>query len=78
MANTNQYLRTRDAAEYCGLAPKTLEKLRYSGGGPQYIRPAGRRFVVYERVDLDDWLQDGRRRTTQDVEAEIALRHCIA
>ncbi len=70
MADTNQYFRTRDAAKYCALAPKTLEKLRYSGGGPQFIRPAGRRFVLYEQVALDRWLQDGRRWTTQEVEVE--------
>ena len=68
MEKSNRYFRTQDAAKYCALAPKTLEKLRYSGGGPLFIRPAGRRFVVYEQVALDQWLQDGRRMTTQDVD----------
>lgn len=60
------YLRTDDAAAYCGLSPRTLERLRLDGDGPAYCRPAGRRFVVYSMADLDEWLSAGRRRSTSD------------
>ena len=36
-----QYFDTRSAAEYLGLSPKTLEKLRWQGGGPAYYRLGG-------------------------------------
>jgi len=35
-------LRTAAAAEYVGLAPSTLEKMRLRGGGPTFIRIGGR------------------------------------
>jgi excisionase family DNA binding protein len=55
------YLRTPEASRYCGLSPRTLEKLRQTGSGPAYCTPRGRRFVVYRRADLDEWLASGRR-----------------
>jgi hypothetical protein len=55
-------LKTPAAADYCGLAASTLEKLRVSGGGPAYIK-LGRR-VVYHRDDLDAWLGTMRRQST--------------
>lgn len=52
-------LRTRAAAEYLGLSPSTLEKMRARGTGPRYLRLGGRS-VGYDRGDLDAWL-DGQR-----------------
>ena len=52
-------LRTREAAEYVGLSPSTLEKLRLSDRGPRFIRLGGRA-VGYDIKDLDEWL-DARR-----------------
>ncbi len=57
--SSKRILRTREAAEYCGLAPATLEKLRATGGGPAFIR-LGTRAIGYDIRDLDRWL-DGQR-----------------
>ncbi len=67
-----QYLRTDDAAEYLGLSPRTLEKLRLKGGGPLYCRPGGRSLVAYDRDDLDQWMRSGRRRSTSESPSEAA------
>ncbi len=53
------------AAEYTGLAESTLNKLRVTGGGPQFLKIAARR-VVYDTNDLDAWLLSKRRLSTAD------------
>ncbi|OPZ79906.1 MAG: Helix-turn-helix domain protein [Actinobacteria bacterium ADurb.Bin444] len=58
-----QYFDTRSAAEYLGLSPKTLEKLRWQGGGPAYYRLGG---VRYLQDDLDEWRESRRRTSTSD------------
>jgi predicted DNA-binding transcriptional regulator AlpA len=65
----DRYLRTREAASYCGVSPRTLEKLRLTGGGPRFCRPSGRRIVVYAQGDLDAWLKEGRRWSTSEQNA---------
>jgi len=64
------FLRTEDAAAFCGLSARTLEKLRLDGNGPSYCRPPGRRFVVYAVKDLEAWMESGRRRSTSDTEPD--------
>ena len=54
MGATPRLVRTRGAAEYCGLAESTLEKLRCYGGGPKFIRRA--KSVFYAVDDLDKYL----------------------
>ena len=54
MHDVPRLMRTRQAATYCGLAKSTLEKLRVSGGGPQFIRHG--RTVYYSVADLDEWV----------------------
>lgn len=56
---------TRQSAERCNLSPRTLEKLRLTGGGPLYIRLGGA--VRYRETDLDAWIAGNRRRSTSDV-----------
>jgi predicted DNA-binding transcriptional regulator AlpA len=34
----HRVLRTNPAADYCGLAPSTLEKKRVDGTGPRYVK----------------------------------------
>jgi len=58
--NGPRYLSTKQAAEYVGLSPCTLNRMRVTGEGPRYAK-AGRR-VVYDRADLDAWI-DARKRT---------------
>lgn len=61
---SNRYLKTKDAADYCGSSASTFEKLRLTGGGPIYST-IGRR-VIYRLHDLDAWLAASRRRSTSD------------
>ena len=62
-------LRTPEAADYIGLSPSTLEKMRGSGDGPVFVRLGGRA-VGYDIQDLDDWLDEQRNSsTTGDDEA---------
>ena len=55
-------LRTEAAAEYTGLAASTLNKLRLTGGGPEYIKLG--KVVVYDPDALDAWLSTKRRAST--------------
>ena len=57
-------LRTNEAASYTGLSKSTLEKLRVTGGGPEYA--ALGRVVVYRIEDLDAWVFAHKRRSTSD------------
>ncbi len=52
------YLNTKEAAEYCGLSHKTLEKYRDLGTGPLHHRDGdGKRArVYYLPSELDDWM----------------------
>ena len=50
-----------------GLSPKTLGRWRVTGEGPRYIKRRTR--VFYEVVDLDAWMEEGKRRfTAEEVE----------
>jgi hypothetical protein len=53
MFNDTQYLNNDEAANFLKLSPRTLEKLRVLGTGPQF-RKFGRR-VVYDVTDLVTW-----------------------
>lgn len=66
MTITNhQMLRAPAAADYLGLSASTLAKMRLRGDGPAYSK-AGPRIVVYDRRDLDEWLQSRRRHSTSE------------
>lgn len=59
-------LDTKEAAAFLRLKPGTLEVYRSTGAGPAF-RKIGRR-VVYERAELEAWVEShGRpRRSTSD------------
>ena len=65
-------LDSNGAATYLHLAPQTLAKMRVSGTGPSYYK-VGRR-ILYDRTELDGWLETRRRRSTSDPEPEQARR----
>jgi predicted DNA-binding transcriptional regulator AlpA len=48
-----RYLTNQEAAEFLKLSPRTLNKQRVHGGGPQFHK-FGRR-VVYALSDLEAW-----------------------
>jgi len=60
----NNYLRTPQAAAYCGISVSTMEKLRLSGGGPLFLKRG--RTVLYRQADLDAWMESLIRRSTSD------------
>ena len=56
-------LNTRQAAEYIGVAKRTLDKWRlnqYQGRGPKYIR-LGYKTIRYTKTELDKWLKKRER-----------------
>ena len=57
-------LTTRQAAEYLNISPKTLEKYRLVGGGPQFIKIG--KAVRYSLVDLDDWIKQHKYASTSE------------
>jgi predicted DNA-binding transcriptional regulator AlpA len=58
--------RTPGAAQYLGLSPSTLEKMRLQGTGPRFTK-LGARAVGYFVQDLDEFANAGRRTSTSDV-----------
>lgn len=68
MNTLSDKLRTEAAARYVGLAPSTLPRMRVRGDGPPYSK-AGKRVVVYDIRDLNDWLQHTRRTSTRPPDA---------
>ena len=62
-------MRADQAANYLGLARQTLAKLRWSGGSPPFYRMGSR--ILYDRADLDEWLDARRRASTSDTGSGI-------
>jgi predicted DNA-binding transcriptional regulator AlpA len=58
-------LRTPEAAQYIGLSPSTLEKMRLVGSGPPFVK-LGPKAVGYGITDLDEWLKSRVRLSTSD------------
>ena len=57
--------RVREASVYSGLSESTLEKARTIGCGPEYVR-AGSRAVRYRMIDIDDYMESRRARSTSE------------
>jgi excisionase family DNA binding protein len=70
MDSQRRFMRTAEAAAYLAMSPRTLEALRTRGGGPRFMRPPGRRLVLYDAQDLDAWARAGRRASTSDLVPE--------
>ncbi|WP_133248646.1 helix-turn-helix domain-containing protein [Williamsia muralis] len=51
---------TDEAAELLRMHPDTLKRLRYSGGGPRYVKPGAK--VLYRLDDLLEWVEAGARK----------------
>ena len=63
-----RFLTTGEAADYCRVSASTLNRKRVTGEGPRYTK-RGRR-VIYDTTDLDVWMEEGKRRFTNDDEDE--------
>jgi hypothetical protein len=60
-------LDTKEAAALIGLSPRTLEKLRSKGGGPEFLKL--RRRVLYAERDLESWASKGYARARHRAES---------
>ena len=58
----------RCAAEFMGLSVRTLQGLRYRGGGPRFVRISSR-CTKYRRTDLRAWAEARLRTSTSDMGA---------
>lgn len=59
-----RYLTTIEAAALLRLSPRTLEKHRLFGTGPEYRKIGGR--VLYAAADVLAWAESGAKRSTSD------------
>ena len=57
-------LTTEQAAKRLGLSPRTLERYRVSGEGPEFLKIG--RWVRYTASKLNRWLEGCARRSTSD------------
>ena len=70
-------LTVKQAAAYIPCGVSTLSKLRVSGGGPRYSKPAGR--VLYDTKHLDAWVERNTYVSTSDEAAKRRERsHTVA
>ena len=63
-AASPEFLTTDEAATFLRLSPRTLEKQRVLGGGPQFRKFGAR--VVYAAVDLRAWADSNTFGMTSD------------
>lgn len=64
-----RFLRTREAATFLGLSPRTLEKHRTYGTGPLFRKLGGR--VVYAIDELEAWAERGTVSSTSDPRGSV-------
>ncbi len=58
------FLNPKQAAEFLGLKPNTLAKMRVYGNGPQYRKHGFK--VLYARADLVAWSERSARKSTSE------------
>ncbi len=63
----------RDAAAFLSFSIRTMQGMRYRGGGPRYILMSSR-CIRYRRSDLREWAEQRLRTSTSDPGREAA-RH---
>ena len=57
-------MRPRATADYMRVSVSKLAKLRMSGKGPRYSKVD--RVVLYDAIDVDDWLEALKRASTSE------------
>jgi hypothetical protein len=63
-ANETPYRDQEEAAAFIKGSPRTLEKLRVTGGGPPFRKIGSR--VIYHIDDLTAWVEARKRTSTSD------------
>lgn len=61
-----RFVRRREAAQIIGCSERSLEDWSLTGDGPPEYRPPGRRVVLYDVAELEEWVRQGARRSTSD------------
>ena len=61
----NPLLTPEEAGLQLGLTPGALAQLRYTGGGPCFIKLTAKA-VRYRQCDLDEWIAAKARTSTRD------------
>ncbi len=64
-SRSSPYLTVPEAADYLRCSKNYLDKLRVSGGGPEFFRLA-RKKVVYRKDHLEAWMADRRYGSTTE------------
>lgn len=72
MPRSGPVLTTTRAAEYVGLKPQTLRKLKHLGEGPVAYKHG--RLTVYYPADLDTWLAGRLKPAVEEPENVTPLR----
>lgn len=62
---SNQLLTPAEAGAQLGLTPAALAQLRYTGGGPCFVKLTAKA-VRYRQSDLDNWIAGKARTSTRD------------
>lgn len=60
------YLTIDEVSELTRMSRPQLAQLRYRGVGPQFIRPAGTKKILYRLEDVTAWLEEGLMTSTAD------------
>lgn len=64
-----QHLATgNEVAEYLGITPNALAKMRMDGSGPEFIR-VNSRTIRYQWATVNKWLESRTHTTTDDYAA---------
>lgn len=61
---TLELLNELTVSKTLGLTRRALQNMRWRGGGPRYVK-LGRR-VLYDRADLEAWIQQNKRGDTSE------------
>ena len=69
---TDKYMSTRDVAAFLGLSPRTLDRYRVSGDGPDFHKFGNR--VRYLRADVESWAEERRCQSTSGAGDSPAAR----
>jgi hypothetical protein len=64
MSGETGLMREGEAARLLGLSARTLQKWRWSGRGPKFLRLNGA--VRYDHADLEIFISSARRTSTSD------------
>ena len=64
MNGQHTLLNTEQAARRVALSPRTLERFRVTGGGPEFVKMG--HTVRYAVSKLDEWIEKCNRKSTSD------------